>query len=137
MRPDIWGPPAWTLLHAITLDYPNNPTNEDKQNMLNFIISLGKVLPCAKCRLNFRDHLLKYPLDNEALSSKNNLVNWMIDIHNCVNESKNQNKLTYEEGLSKILEPYNNISESRINYMYIALVFLFIILVILGYMFLQ
>ena len=46
MRPEIWGPHAWIFLHSVTLEYPDNPTDEDKQNMINFIDSLGNVLPC-------------------------------------------------------------------------------------------
>jgi len=37
MRADIWGPHAWIFLHSISLEYPDNPTNIDKNNMKNFI----------------------------------------------------------------------------------------------------
>lgn len=134
MRPDIWGPHAWIFLHSVTLEYPNNPTIKDKQNMTNFIFALGTVLPCEKCRINFRSHLEKYPLTDEVLSCKENLVNWLIDIHNCVNDTKKTKKLSYQEGVSKILEHYEN---KGINYVYILTIILFILLIILGYMFLQ
>ena len=34
----IWGPPAWTFLHTITFNYPENPTNREKHNYFNFQI---------------------------------------------------------------------------------------------------
>lgn len=107
MKPDVWGPHAWIFLHSITLEYPDNPTSEDKVNIVNFINSLGPVLPCQKCRINFKSHIEKYPLTEEVLKSKTNLVKWMIDIHNCVNEMNNKCKLSYEESLKEILKLYN------------------------------
>lgn len=108
MKPDVWGPHAWIFLHSITLDYPNNPTPQNKENMINFINALGYVLPCEKCRNNFKEHLLKYPLNEKALSSKENLVSWMIDIHNCVNDTKKCKKLSHDAALTGILEHYQN-----------------------------
>ena len=90
MKPEVWGPHAWIFLHSITLEYPNNPTNEDKLNIKNFFNSVGLVLPCQKCRLNFNSHLKKYPLTDKVLESKSSLVKWMIDIHNCVNVMNNK-----------------------------------------------
>ncbi|ARF09817.1 disulfide thiol oxidoreductase, Erv1 / Alr family [Indivirus ILV1] len=134
MKPDIWGPHAWIFLHSVTMDYPHNPTEKDKENMINFIFYLGKVLPCEKCRRNFQMHLEKNPLNSKALSSKDSLVKWMIDIHNCVNDTKKCKKITHDEGIRKILEHYENKS---INYIYILTVVIILFLVILGYMFLQ
>ena len=85
MNPTIWGPSAWRFMHYITLSYPDNPSDDDKHNIKQFFIYAGKVLPCAKCRNNFKDHLHKYPLDDNVLSSRLTLVNWLIDIHNEVN----------------------------------------------------
>ena len=31
MEPNIWGPGAWTFLHSITLNYPNNPNIQTKK----------------------------------------------------------------------------------------------------------
>ena len=36
MEPEIWGPNAWTFLHTITLNYPENPSEDDKQNHKDF-----------------------------------------------------------------------------------------------------
>ena len=39
MNPEVWGPPAWTFLHSITLAYPDNPSDIDKSNYENFFSS--------------------------------------------------------------------------------------------------
>ena len=39
MDPRIWGPPAWTFLHSVTLAYPDNPTETDRTNYKKFFNS--------------------------------------------------------------------------------------------------
>lgn len=126
MKPEIWGPHAWIFLHSITLEYPDNPTREDKSNMANFFNSLGNVLPCHKCRINFDKHLERYPLTDKVLSCKANLIKWLIDIHNCVNRINNKKELTYEESLQKILDLYNK-QDYAILYFGIVLIFITIL----------
>ena len=36
MSPEIWGKIAWNFLHLVTLDYPLNPTNLDKQHYYEY-----------------------------------------------------------------------------------------------------
>ena len=57
MNPEIWGPPAWTFLHSVTLAYPDNPSDRDKSNYENFFNELQPILPCAKCSQNYMKHL--------------------------------------------------------------------------------
>jgi len=108
MKPDVWGPHAWFLLHSITIEYPNQPTDIDKNNMKEFINAFQKMIPCIKCRENFKNHTTKYPLTSDILSSRDSIVNWMIDIHNEVNKLNNKPILTYDEALNKLLYCYEN-----------------------------
>ena len=96
MDPEIWGPSAWIFLHTITLNYPNNPTIQDKQNYKNFFINLHHILPCEWCSKNYIHHLQKYPIDN-YLNTKKNLVEWLINIHNEVNQIFNKKTIDYTE----------------------------------------
>lgn len=91
MDPKSWGPPAWKFLHSITLAYPLNPTKLEKINMLNFFKSVGKVLPCNMCRTNYSRHLSKLPLTDDVLSSRDGLVQWLIRIHDMVNNDLGKN----------------------------------------------
>ena len=76
MNPEVWGPPAWTFLHSVTLAYPDNPSDIDKYNYENFFNVLQPILPCAKCSYNYMKHLQEDPITNH-LDSKKSLVNWM------------------------------------------------------------
>lgn len=101
MDPNIWGPHAWTFLHNITLAYPKNPTESNKINIQKFIINMGHVLPCHKCKINFKDHLKDYPLTEKVISCRKELIEWLIDIHNCVNISNSKRVLSYTEALNE------------------------------------
>jgi hypothetical protein len=96
MKPNLWGSHGWIFLHTITMNYPNNPTSTDKQIYSNFFKSLSTILPCAKCAHNYSLHLEEYPIE-DAVDSKESLVNWLIDIHNEVNESLQKPTLSYEQ----------------------------------------
>lgn len=133
MRPDIWGPMTWTLLHSITLEYPDTPTEENKTNIKNFISSFGKVLPCEKCRINFDSHLIDLPLTDTVLSSKKNFIKWMIDVHNSVNKMNGKKELSYHEALKIILTPYstNNGNNNSKNIIIIVLTIVIVILIVI------
>tara|TARA_B100001115_G_C15630805_1_gene303079 strand:- start:190 stop:597 length:408 start_codon:yes stop_codon:yes gene_type:complete len=103
IKPKIWGPHGWKFMHYVSLGYPDNPTESDKQNYKNFYTSLQHILPCAKCAYNYSHNLKKYPIDNH-LGSRDTLVRWVIDIHNQVNTELNKKEYTYEEALSLYTE---------------------------------
>lgn len=90
MNPEIWGPHAWVLLHTITINYPNYPSKEDKIHYRNFFTSLQHCLPCDACSKHYSENLTRYPLTDTVLSSRENLVFWLIKIHNSVNILNNK-----------------------------------------------
>lgn len=84
--PSLWGESGWVFLHSIALAYPNNPSDIDKKNIKNFFTITGDVLPCTRCRDNFKQHLKKFPLSDEVLSSKLGIVTWINNINNEVDK---------------------------------------------------
>lgn len=83
----VWGPSLWHSLHCISVNYPVNPTTEDKKNYKNFIMSLRYVLPCGKCRENLKENLKKHPLSANDLKNRENFSKWMYKLHEVVNKS--------------------------------------------------
>lgn len=134
MDPKIWGPPGWIFLHFITFGYPDNPTEEDKQNYKNFFINIKNVLPCQKCRDNYEDHLKKYPLNDQILSNKTQFIKWFIDIHNEVNKITNDKKIEYKD----MMVEYFKGDKKKNNYYNYSLIFvsvLFFVFFILYYLY--
>ncbi|BCS83192.1 putative FAD-linked sulfhydryl oxidase [Cotonvirus japonicus] len=129
--PKKWGKHGWKFMHYVALSYPENPTIDDKILYYDFFNNFGKVLPCGKCKNNFKDHLKKYPLTNEVLSSRNNLVKWTIDMHNIVNYYTGKKMLTYQEALNEIYkDDDNNCKLNWIHWIIFGLAIIMIVLVI-------
>lgn len=136
MLPDIWGKHAWNFLHLVTLSYPINPSPADKQNYYNFFTNLQYVLPCEKCRNNMTKHLKKYPLTDKALSSRNELVKWCIDLHNIVNYYTGKPMLTYKEAMTeinKLAHPNKSSFTDKVYYLLIIIVLITICYLIYYY----
>ncbi len=102
--PDIWGPHGWKFIHYITLGYPSHPTNKDKKDYYEFFTSLSNVIPCSICESHFKEHLTITPLDNEALSSRENLMAWGIAMHNHVNARNSKKIYSVKDALRAIIE---------------------------------
>ena len=95
ITPEVWGPHGWKFIHYVTLAYPENPTQAQKEKYKAFLVLLKDVLPCSLCANHYGENLKKQPLTDEVMSTRENLIKWGIDIHNVVNESKNKPIVKY------------------------------------------
>jgi hypothetical protein len=86
MLTSVWGPSFWHVLHTISVNYPLNPTCEDKEHYKTFIMSLKHVLPCKYCRDNLTKNLKILPLNPEALKNRVTFSKWMYKLHEVVNK---------------------------------------------------
>lgn len=118
-NPKIWGPKAWFFIETIILSYPNNPTLNDKTIFKNFFNSLANILPCEKCRYNYKNHIKSNPLNDDILCNKNNLIEWIVKIHNLSMGKKITKK--------SMLNYYNNQYKGTNFFIYI---FFFIIIIL-------
>lgn len=127
--PKIWGQVGWDFLFYIALSYPDNPSLEEQNNMKNFLINMGKVLPCEKCRFNFSEHLKKYPINNLTLQNRNNLTNWLINVLNEIRVQNGKRKMTYEEIVNKYIKNKN--TPINFHLLYISSLIIIIIALII------
>lgn len=97
--PERWGPPAWDFLYCVAFSYPHEPTSRDRKRMLAFLKSLGKILPCERCRKNYRKKIKKMS-PKKNLKSKKTFVLWIMNIKNDI----------ARQGNGK-LDTYNNLCE--------------------------
>lgn len=87
MRTRAWGPPAWFVLIMVAMGYPcTRPTSRQRAEYRRFFKSFGDVMPCSLCRDSYKLFLKEIPMDNNVMSSRRNLVYWVFDIKNLVNE---------------------------------------------------
>jgi hypothetical protein len=100
--PTVWGPVTWQSMHYISLGYPIDPTPEQKEIYKNYYLSYQIILPCSVCANHYKENLKKVPLTDDILSTRDKLIQWVIDIHNEVNIIKNKKVLSYEEAYNDI-----------------------------------
>lgn len=106
LEPNIWGNHAWIFLHSITLSYPDNPSNETKNKVKDFFESI--ILPCSTCRTHYSNNLKQYPLTDNILSSRKNMIEWLVNVHNSVNKWNNKPIMSLEDVIKKYYKLYNN-----------------------------
>jgi copper chaperone CopZ len=128
MDPKIWGGPAWIFLHSVTFNYPKNPTLKEKDAYRVYFNSLKEVLPCGHCKNNLKKNLKKNPID-KALKSRDNLINWLIDIHNQVNIDTEKKIISKKEAINYYVGLYRNNNDCY-KYLFVGLLMIFIIIYI-------
>jgi hypothetical protein len=87
------------------MSYPQNPTDQDKQNYTAFFRSLQNVLPCPACAENFRAKMEKYP---PSLENPQSLFKWTVDMHNSVNAENGKPIYDYEQAIEQVKNNNNN-----------------------------
>ena len=103
VHPVMWGPHAWKFLHYVTLNYPEKPSQEDKNKFKQFFILLKRILPCERCAYNYSENLKTLPITDKVLESDTNLMYWLIDIHNMVNKETGKKEIQRNEAYYKLL----------------------------------
>ena len=109
MNQNLWGPHLWFSLHTISFNYQTKPTIEDKKNYNFFFTSIKEVIPCSICKKNYIRHLIEHPIDN-YLNSKEELVKWVIDMHNMVNTETGKKNYSY----NTIIKMYEDVYKKKL-----------------------
>ena len=128
MNPNIWGSSVWKTIHYISINYPLAPTDDDKNNIKIFLLNLQHILPCAKCREHYKLNLIKYPIDDNVLSSKLNLFKWTNDLHNEVNRMNGKAEMSLEDAFNLYSKQNNNNNKYIIAFVIIIIIVLIIIM---------
>ena len=82
----IWGPLGWMTLHSVSLLYPENPSEADKQIVKRFVDLLRDTITCPHCQSHFKiiygNYVNSHP---EWRNSKFDLFLFIARAHNTVN----------------------------------------------------
>ena len=88
-----WFHLTWLVFHVITFH-----TVFDKPKYYHkFFYSFTELIPCSKCKNHYKEKI-EYP--NESMNqhlNNLNLFNWMVDIHNDINNENKQKIWSYED----------------------------------------
>lgn len=98
-NPNYWGKQGWHFIHFVCLNYPDQPSKEDKTKYKSFFELLPIVMPCPPCGINFEENMKKHAI---RLESKKELFEWSVDMHNEVNKETNKRIITYDEAYKEV-----------------------------------
>lgn len=110
----FWGPCGWDLLHSISNNYPLEPNANTKKNYKIFFSLLTNILPCIYCRRSLRLYYTELPLTDDVFETRDNLMKWLYNIHNKVNDKlRKQGLINYSNpSYSTIKNRYNRNNHS-------------------------
>jgi hypothetical protein len=80
-----WGPGLWIGLHCMTFNYPDTPSQIDKNHYKTFFESLQFMLPCVYCRDSYTIYIKYLPINN-FLDDRYGVTYWLYRLHNLVNQ---------------------------------------------------
>lgn len=92
LDPNMWGPAAWHFIHAVALEFPNNPSDAKKLHYATFFNNLPHILPCQLCGVHLSENLRKMP---PPLDSPKGMFQWTADLHNKVNRQIGKPEIDY------------------------------------------
>lgn len=86
----------WRALHAISFAYPDVPSAADAGAAEALFRSLAGTLPCGECRQHYAHELGDGAALRRALSSRDALSRWLVELHNRVNVRMGKSQVPYE-----------------------------------------
>jgi len=91
--PKQWGPKLWKSLHYIAYAFPEQPTEAQQQAAQSLFQALAHLLPCAKCRTHYANHLAETP---PQVESRQALARYVNELHNKVNEHLGKQEVAHD-----------------------------------------
>lgn len=106
----VWGPPTWTLFHALAAKVSEDKFAQVKPQLISFIKMICFNLPCPTCANHAKSFLSKIRFDR--INTPTMLQNFLHTFHNSVNKRKNKSefardKLTVYEEIN-LVSAFNN-----------------------------
>ena len=77
------GSATWKLLHTMSVNFPERPTESERRDMEQFVSLFGRLYPCRPCAEDFVEDVRRHPVDT---ASGPRFARWLCGAHNRVNE---------------------------------------------------
>ena len=97
VSPPIWGRALWFSLHFGALNYPDDPDDEKKQMMINFILGLPIMIPCDMCKNHAYEYIQsRKSMLHQVVENSHTLFQFFWEFHNDVNKRTGKHTMTLE-----------------------------------------
>ena len=81
----VWGPMLWSVMYMVALNFPVEPSAEDRGRYSRFFGSVGAVLPCEECRNEFMKVVRSLDPVEKYLDSRENVARWVYRLDTKIN----------------------------------------------------
>ena len=61
--PPSFGPVYWRVMMIVATEFPDNPTEEQKKTVLDWLTLTMILLPCPSCSMHAREYIKKHVPD--------------------------------------------------------------------------
>lgn len=123
--PVYWGKCGWVFLNSIALTY--KPEYRDKYKI--FIEQLPYILPCRTCGANLFTNIDQL---DDALSSKEKFLTWLLKIRNDIYKEQDRTTKTLKDNINEIFSiKYSYTPELHTIFITILSVIVLLILIFL------
>jgi hypothetical protein len=101
-----WGPPLWTVLHALAERAGRGPFpmyhEDERRSLISLFKAIGKMIPCPSCKDHYDSYLRENPTDKDLKDLPYEDIHtyvkrWFWELHNWVNESYNKPLFDYDQ----------------------------------------
>lgn len=100
----------WNLLHSLSVLFPENPTDIQKENIKQLILNIKSYMPfCTICSNNGLDNFVETSNLDIIINNKSELIKFLIDYHTFININLTKHK-NYDTSLFTIDYIYNKYS---------------------------
>lgn len=87
MNVNFWGKILWSFLHTVSFSIDPIETSEETREQLHaFLMSLKYILPCKACRDNYAKNLEMVDYNRDCLLNRKTFSMFVYRLHNCVNK---------------------------------------------------
>jgi len=101
-NPTFWGPHLWTYMHYSAANYPKEPTLDEIEHMKQWLRTLPVTIPCDTCKKHYSEYIQQHNDELEsACHTRTTLFNFLVDIHNQVNQRHNKPIMSYTDAQHK------------------------------------
>lgn len=117
----IWGPLGWMTLHSASINYPDNPSETEKQICSRFLEMFADSITCHICKSHFSRMLQTYrAIHPDFLNSKQNFFLFTVRAHNTVNKRLDKPTVkTVAEALKTLQQATSQTSPAQYRQKYI------------------
>lgn len=95
MKPEVWGPPIWTLFHTLAEKINESHYSTIGLELYGYIKKICGYLPCPECSQHATRFLASIKLEN--VNTKDGLRKILYIFHNVVNVRKKKSLFLFEK----------------------------------------